>query len=49
MTRKYYNDPEFKPQVYFWRNNVMHGSRVKLGQEPPEIPLLSLDGKLIHL
>lgn len=45
LTRKFANDPELKPQVFFWRNNVMHGSLVKLNEAPPHIPLLSLDGK----
>jgi hypothetical protein len=49
MTRKYINDPELKPKVYFWRNNVMHGSRVKLGEEPPVIPLKKLDGAIVLL
>lgn len=43
LTRKFMNDPELKPQVFFWRNNVMHGSRVKLHENPPTIPLLTLE------
>ncbi|CAD8087209.1 unnamed protein product [Paramecium primaurelia] len=49
LTRKYSNDPELKPQIFFWRNNVMHGSRVKLNETPPPIPLLTLDNKELQL
>jgi len=27
----------------------MHGSRVKLGETPPHIPLLTLDGAMLDL
>ncbi|CAD8092705.1 unnamed protein product [Paramecium sonneborni] len=49
LTRKYSNDPELKPKVFFWRNNVMHGSRVKLQEIAPPIPLLTLENKELQL
>jgi len=42
LTRKYVNDPELKPKIFFWTNNVMHGCKIKLQDNPPPIPLLTL-------
>ncbi|CAD8120398.1 unnamed protein product [Paramecium sonneborni] len=49
LTRKYINDPELKKQVFFWRNNVMHGCKIGLYEQPPEIPLLNLNNEKVFL
>ncbi|CAD8092620.1 unnamed protein product [Paramecium primaurelia] len=49
LTRKYINDPELKKQVFFWRNNVMHGCRIGLNEQPPEIQLLNLEQQKVCL
>ena len=45
LTRKYSKHPDINSKIFFWRNNVMHGSRVSLNEEPPLINLLTLDNK----
>lgn len=42
LTRKYSEDPDLKPKIFFWRNNVMHGALIKLNDDPPHIPLLTM-------
>ncbi|CAD8185656.1 unnamed protein product [Paramecium octaurelia] len=49
LTRKYIKDPELKKQVFFWRNNVMHGSKLGLNEQPPEIQLLNLEQQKVAL
>jgi hypothetical protein len=42
LTRKYFNDPELKPHIFFWRNNVMVHPSIGAQELVPNIPLVEL-------